>query len=59
MIEVVRAKILEATLLFVDFSNAFYSIHRGKMVQILQASGLIKETVKAIMIHESQVWLIG
>ena len=49
ILEGVRAKILEATMLFVDFSWAFDSIHRGKMEQILLAYGLPKETVIAIM----------
>ena len=35
ILESVRAKNLEATLLFVDFSLAFDSIHRRKMEQIL------------------------
>ena len=43
-------KNLQATLLFVDFTKAFDSIHRGKMEQILLAYGLPKETVAAIMI---------
>ena len=47
--EGVRAKNLEATILFVDFSKAFDSIHRGKMEQILLAYGLPKETIAAIM----------
>ena len=38
------------TLLFVDFTKAFDSIHRGKMEQILLAYGLLKETVAAITI---------
>ena len=46
----VRAKNLQATLLFVDFTKAFSSIHRGKMEQILLAYGLPKEPVAAIMI---------
>ena len=49
IIEGVRAKNLEAVLLFVDFSKAFDSIHRGKMEQILLAYGIPKETVDAIM----------
>ena len=40
---------LKAVILFVDFSKAFDSIHRGKMKQILLASGLPKETIAAIM----------
>ena len=50
ILESVRAKNLQATLLFVDFTKAFDSIHRGKMEQILLAYGLPKETVAAIMI---------
>ena len=37
---ILRAKNLQATLLFVDFTKAFDSIHRGKMEQILLAYGL-------------------
>ena len=48
ILEGVCAKNLEATI-FVDFSKAFDSIHRGKMEQILLAHGLPKETVAAIM----------
>ena len=48
--EGVRAKNIKATLLFVDFTKAFDSIHRGKMEQILLAYGLPKETVAAITI---------
>ena len=50
ILEGVRAKSLQATLLFVDFTKAFDSIHRGKMELILLAYGLPKETVAAIMI---------
>ena len=49
MLEGVNAKNLPATLLFVDFSKAFDSIHRGKMEEILTAYGILKETVDAIM----------
>ena len=45
-----RKKNQQATLLFVDFTKAFDSIHRGKMGQILLAYGLPKETVAAITI---------
>ena len=48
--EGVRAKHLQVTLLFVDFTKDFDSIHRGKMEQILLAYGLPKETVAAITI---------
>ena len=50
ILEGVRAKNLQATILFVDFTKAFDSIHRGKMEQILLAYDLPKETVAAITI---------
>ena len=50
ILEGVRAKNLQAALLFVDFTKAFDSILRGKMEQILLAYGLPKETVTAITI---------
>ena len=50
ILEGVHAKNLEATILFVDFTKAFDSIHRGKMEQILLAYSLPKETVAAIMV---------
>ena len=50
ILESVRAKNLQATLLFVDFTKAFKSILRGKMGQIVLAYGLQKETVAAITI---------
>ena len=46
----VRAKNIQATILFVDFTKAFDSIHREKMEQILLTYGIPKETVAAIMI---------
>ena len=42
--EGVRAKNRSVTLLFVDFSNALDSIHRGKMAQTLPAYSLSKKT---------------
>ena len=50
ILEGVRAKNLQATLLFVNFTKAFDSIHRGKMEQILLAYSLPEESVAAIMI---------
>ena len=50
ILEGVRAKKLQATSLFVDFTKAFDSIHRGKIEQILLAYGLPKESVAAITI---------
>ena len=44
ILEGVRAKNLQATILFVDFTKAFGSIHRGKMEQILRAYGIPKES---------------
>ena len=43
ILDSVRAKNLQATLLFVDFTKAFDSIHKGKMEQILLAYGLPKK----------------
>ena len=50
ILEGVRAKNLQATILFVDFTKAFDTIQRGKMEHILLAYGLANETVAAIMI---------
>ena len=49
-IDNIKRKNQNVTLLFVDFTKAFDSIHRGKKEQILLAYGLPKETVAAIMI---------
>ena len=48
ILEGVRAKNLQVTLIFIDFTTAFDSIHRGKMEQILLAYVIPKETVAAI-----------
>ena len=50
ILEDVRAKNLQTTLLFVDYKEAFDSIHRGKMEQIILAFSQTKETVEAITI---------
>ena len=50
ILECRRAKNLQVTLLFDDFTKAFDSIHRVKMEQILLAYSLPKETVGAITI---------
>ena len=50
ILEGVRPKNQQATILLVNFTKAFDSIPRGKMEQILRAYGLPKETVAAIMI---------
>ena len=49
MIGGVCAKKLEVAHLFVDFSQTFDSIHRGKMEQILVAYSLPKKSVSTIM----------
>ena len=49
IIEGVRAKNLQATILFVDFN----SIHRGMMGQILLAYGLPKEIVTIMMLYRN------
>ena len=50
ILEGVRAKNLQATILFVEFTKAFDSIHRGKMEEILLTYGVPKEIVAAITI---------
>ena len=42
-------KNLETTLFSIDFCKASDSIHKGKMEQIIQAYGLLKESVTTIM----------
>ena len=62
ILEGVRVKNLDATMLFVDISKAFDSIHREKMEQILLTYGLPNEIVVAIIMlynkHESKSLLI-
>ena len=41
---------LKAILVFIDFKKAFDSIHRGKMLKILQAYGIPEKLVKAIAV---------
>ena len=50
ILEGVCAKNLQATLLFIDSTKAFDSIHREKIEQILLAYSLPKETIAAITI---------
>ena len=50
ILEGVRTKNVQATILFVDFTKAFNSIHKWKMEQILLGYGVAKETVAAITI---------
>ena len=49
ILENVRANNLEASILYVDFGQAFDSIHRGKMEQILLAYGNYTRIVRAIL----------
>ena len=44
-------KNLTATLLFIDFSKAFDSIHRGNIAEILKAYGIHEKIINAIMIN--------
>ena len=49
-IEGIKEKQLPAILTFVDFSKAFDSIHRGKLMEILKAYGIPTKIVDAISI---------
>ena len=44
-----------ATLLFVGFSKAFDSKHKGKVMQVLLAYGLPKETVTVIIMLDKNM----
>ena len=50
IIEGVKARQIPATLLFVDFSKAFDSVHGEKTEKILLAYGIPKEIVTTLMI---------
>lgn len=48
LIEEVEANNLSAIITFIDFKKAFDTIHRGKMLKILQAYGIPRIIVDAI-----------
>ena len=48
IIEGVKANNLPAVITFIDFSKAFDSIHRGKMIKILKAYGIPPTLLRAI-----------
>jgi hypothetical protein len=48
MIEGIKRKHLPAVMTFIDFKKAFDSIHRGKMLRILEAYGIPGPVVRAI-----------
>ena len=50
ILEGIKSKNLLAALLFIEFSKAFDSIHRGKMKEILSVYVITKETEDAIII---------
>ena len=50
IIEGTNAINLKATILFIDFSKAFDSIHRGKMAENLNAYGIPGEIISSIMV---------
>ena len=55
IIEETHAKRLPATILFIDYSKAFDSIHRGKMKVFLKVYGIPEVTVNVIMIAYSSM----
>ena len=57
ILEGLRSKHLQATILFVDLSKAFDSINRGRMKQIQLAYGLSKEkdTAKLILYKNTKL----
>ena len=61
IIECVKEKNLEASLIFIDFSKAFDLIHRAKMAQILKSYGIPMKIINAIVMlyrdTKSMVWL--
>ena len=50
IIEGANAKYLTATILFIDFSKVFDTIHRRKMAEILNAYGIPDKIISSIMI---------
>ena len=53
LIEGVKDNNLEGILIFIDFKKAFDTIHRGTLLAILKAYGILKEFVTSISImHE-------
>ena len=48
LIEGMKSHNLKAVLVFIDFTKAFDSIHRGRMMQILRAYDIPEKLVKAI-----------
>ena len=49
----VRAKNIEATILFIDFSNAFDPIHRGKMEKTSRFRPIQKTVAAMIMLYKN------
>ena len=48
ILEGIKERNLAAVLTFIDFKKAFDSVHRGKMLKILQAYGIHKQLVDAV-----------
>ena len=48
LVEGIKSNNLPAVLTFLDFSKAFDSIHRGKLVDIMEADGIPPHIIKAV-----------
>ena len=53
LIEGIKDKNLSAIIIFIDFKKALYTIHRGKLINILRAYGILEKLVRAIKVMKT------